>query len=70
LVSLATRSLLLKVAGIVARRRTIHQVDCFWAILHSSLLGGCRQMHRGNDDNFCGLIGSVVVEELAVLHAK
>jgi hypothetical protein len=29
--------------------------DCFWAILHSSLLGGCRQMRRGNDHNFCRL---------------
>jgi hypothetical protein len=44
--------------------------DCFWAILHSSLLGGCRQMHRENDHNFCSLIGSVVVAEPAVLHAK
>ena len=42
----------------------------FGSFLHSSLLGGCGQMRRGNDHNFCRLIGSVVVAAPAVLHAK
>ena len=54
------------VAGLSGRALMI----VFGSFLHSSLLGGCRQMRRGNDHNFCRLIGSVVVAEPAVLHTK